>query len=236
MRFLTLAQILALICFMMPLAHAQEAPPSVHCQVSLYLVGGRAKGAQAVARGAERKTEKLYYFSSGEAHEISIKAGQRTPEFPYIGDPEFKLYRRSGTDAAGQPAYSLVASQRLSLDEQRTMLTLVEQGQHYALLPLDLARIEAASNEALVLNLGNLTIACLAGDQKFTLQPLESRQISLRPVGSDLQFEIKCAAQLQDDWAIVYSGSQTVRKGSHYVFLLLPEDDGSVYRVIRFRV
>ncbi len=215
---------------------AREAPPAINCKVSLYLVGDKAKGAQAVAQGATRKSEKLYYFSAGEAQEITVKSGQRTPEFQYVGPSEFKLYRLTGVGADGLPAYSVAASISLNPEEKRTMLTLLEQGARYALLPVDLTHAAQERDAALMLNLGNLTIACLAGDQKFTLKPLESKQVPLRPVGSDLQFEIKCAAQLKDDWTIVYSGSQTVRKGKHYVFLLLPEDDGSVYRVIRFRI
>ncbi|WP_309397645.1 hypothetical protein [Cerasicoccus maritimus] len=215
---------------------AQEAPPAINCKISLYLVGGKAKGAQAVAQGATRKAEKLYYFSAGEAHEVTVRSGQRTRAFQYTGPPDFKLYRLTGVGTDGLPTYSVAASISLKPGEQHTLLTLLEQGARYALLPVDLSRAAQERDTALMLNLGNLTIACLAGDQKFTLKPLESKQVPLRPVGSDLQFEIKCAAQLKDDWTIVYSGSQTVRKDSHYVFLLLPEDDGSVYRVIRFRV
>lgn len=216
--------------------HADEAPPAVNCKISLYLVGGKAKGAQAVAQGATRKSEKLYYFSRGEAHEVTVNSGQRTPEFQYAGPTEFKLYRRTGVGPDGLPAYAEVASLALKPSEQRTMLTLLDQGSRYAMLPIDLSRAAQVRDAALMLNLGSLTVACLAGDQKFTLKPLESKQVPLRPVGSDLQFEIKCAAQVADGWSMVYSGSQTVRKGSHYVFLLLPEDDGSAYRVIRFRV
>lgn len=226
----------ALILLSAHASFAEEPPPAINCKVSLYLVGDRARGAQAVALEAERKSEKLYYHSEGTIQEVTINSGQRTSEFQYIGPQEFKLYRQTGTNEAGQPTFSPVASYQLPLGIRRTMLTLIDQGRRYALLPIDLSRAQDQKDIALVLNMGSATLACQAGNQRFTLDPLETKQISLKSVQSDLQFEIKCAAQMENQWRLVYSGSQTVRRGIYYVFLLLPEADGSAYRVVRFRV
>ncbi|MFB9901651.1 hypothetical protein [Cerasicoccus arenae] len=214
---------------------AQEPQPMVDCQLSLYYVGGRARGAQAVAQEGERASETLYYSTNGQMKGVTIKSGQRTPEFSYVGPLEFKLYRKTGTDNVGQPIYSPVGKYQLLPGIRRMMISMIDQGTRFSLIPIDLSKAQEQKNNALIFNLSSMPIVCQAGEKQFNLDPLQSKTISLSSVKSDLQFEIKCAIQVDNEWSLVYSGSQTIRKGNYYVFLLMPDDDGKTYRIVRFR-
>ena len=216
---------------------ASDAPAQISVDFTFYLAGSQALGSEAAARSSQlRKPREYFIFNQGQAQSVELIPGRETRTIRYIGPAEFSLYRMNGRYENGQPVYEPILEIKLPLTWKSGMLALFGKGDNYRLFPMETSASPERSNTAQFYNISNTPIVCKAGNTKLNLAPYASGSVSLNEIQSDLQLEIQCAALASDtDWRLVYSGSQTVKKGRFYIFLLTPDASGENYRILRFK-
>lgn len=190
-----------------------------------YMVG-LADGTRSMeyleGNGSSSPFEFYIQSDSGAPEPIRVKPGETSGLLRYRGSRELSIYHSVGVDGIGQPILKVLRTVSLPVGWQGGMLAILNSRQGVRLFPVDRQLNPSTRNTALIVNVSPLPVMCQVMDEMMGIGAFGSKSVSLSSVESDLQLKLKCAIRPEDEWRVVYSGSQTVLEGQYYVFLWVP--------------
>ncbi|WOO39866.1 hypothetical protein [Rubellicoccus peritrichatus] len=238
MRFAFLFLVTLISSWRLSAQIADEA--QVSFSFNCYLVGSQAKGVTVTDDPDFRRDVTYYYYDEGVPRPIDLTPGIRSKQLRYRGPETFTLYeQRPQSKPDEEIQYLPVASIKISPGQKQVMFVLIKSGASsdgLIMLPFDLDLDAIKPGYAYMFNLSHSPLICSVGSDKFKLTPLSGRSVGLSEVGKDFQLNIQCATREADEWELVYSGSQTVKKKKRYLFLLSPIGTYDRFRLIRFKL
>ncbi|MBT63225.1 MAG: hypothetical protein CML13_08440 [Puniceicoccaceae bacterium] len=236
--------LILVVCLGFGLALEAQIPtetvaPQIKADISFYLVGVPDANRSLTYLDEHGPSPSFEFYVMSEAglpQLVAVHPGESSEEVSYHGPRAFSLYRSVGVSDAGEPILHAIATVTLPEGWTGGMLAILRGEGELRIFPFDRKLKDTTRNMALFLNVSDVPVLCRAMDEMFQLGSFQSKSILLDTVKSDFQLNLKCAIRPgDDDWRVVYSGSQTVLKDQYYIFLLVADERQKSYRLVRFR-